>query len=80
MRVQRGWYQASTEVGVRDLGDDTRYGTLPAVAAGMGLDTSRPDTFWRDRAAVELAAAVHHSYKAAGVMVTDHPERNGPLR
>ena len=67
-----GWYQASTEVGVRDLGDESRYNMLPAVAAGMGLDVSRPDTFWQDRAAVELAVAVHHSYKAAGVMVTDH--------
>jgi nitric-oxide synthase len=67
-----GWYQASTEVGVRDLGDEARYNMLPAVAAGMGLDTSRVDTFWQDRAAVELAVAVHHSYKEAGVMVTDH--------
>jgi nitric-oxide synthase len=67
-----GWYQASTEVGVRDLGDEGRYNMLPAVAAGMGLDVSRVDTFWQDRAAVELAVAVHHSYKKAGVVVTDH--------
>jgi nitric-oxide synthase, bacterial len=67
-----GWYQASTEVGVRDLGDVARYNVLPAVAKGMGLDTSRLDTFWLDRAAVELAVAAHHSFKMAGVMVTDH--------
>lgn len=67
-----GWYQASTEVGVRDLGDVARYNILPAVAHGMGLDTSRLDTFWLDRAAVELAVAAHHSFKTAGVMVTDH--------
>lgn len=67
-----GWYQASTEVGVRNLGDAGRYDMLPAVARGMGLDTSSRSTFWPDRAAVELAAAVHHSYRAAGVMVTDH--------
>jgi nitric-oxide synthase len=67
-----GWYQASTEVGVRNLGDEGRYNMLPAVAAGMGLDMSSRSTFWPDRAAVELAAAVHHSYREAGVMVTDH--------
>jgi nitric-oxide synthase len=67
-----GWYQASTEVGVRNLGDAGRYDMLPAVASGMGLDMSSRSTFWPDRAAVELAAAVHHSFKAAGVMVTDH--------
>jgi nitric-oxide synthase len=45
---------------------------LPAVAAGMGLDMSAESTLWRDRAAVELAVAVTHSFKAAGVMATDH--------
>jgi nitric-oxide synthase, bacterial len=67
-----GWYMAGTEVGVRDFGDEGRYNMLPAVAAGMGLDVSRADTFWKDRAAVELAVAVHHSFRAAGVMITDH--------
>ncbi len=67
-----GWYQASTEVGVRNLGDPDRYNMLPAVAAGMGLDMSSVATFWLDRAAVELAVAVQHSFRAAGVMATDH--------
>jgi nitric-oxide synthase, bacterial len=67
-----GWYQASTEVGVRNLGDPDRYNMLPAVAAGMGLDVSSVATFWPDRAAVELAVAVQHSFRAAGVMATDH--------
>jgi nitric-oxide synthase, bacterial len=67
-----GWYQASTEVGVRNFGDDTRYGMLPEVARGMGLDTSSLSTLWRDRAAVELAVAVQYSFRAAGVMATDH--------
>jgi nitric-oxide synthase len=67
-----GWYQASTEVGVRNLGDPDRYNTLPAVAAGMGLDVSSVATFWPDRAAVELAVAVQHSFRTAGVMATDH--------
>jgi nitric-oxide synthase len=67
-----GWYQASTEIGVRNFGDEARYNMLPAVAAGMGLDMSSESTLWRDRAAVELAVAVTHSFKAAGVMATDH--------
>lgn len=67
-----GWYQADTEIGVRNFGDEGRYGMLPAVAAGMGLDTSRLSTLWPDRAAVELAVAVQHSFRAAGVMATDH--------
>jgi len=67
-----GWYQASTEVGVRNLGDPGRYNMLPAVAAGMGLDMSSVATFWQDRAAVELAVAVQHSFRAASVMATDH--------
>ena len=45
---------------------------LPAVAAGMGLDTSSRSTFWPDRAAVELAAPVQHSFREAGVRATDH--------
>jgi nitric-oxide synthase, bacterial len=67
-----GWYQASSEVGVRNLGDPDRYNMLPAVAAGMGLDMSSVATFWPDRAAVELAVAVQHSFRAANVMATDH--------
>jgi nitric-oxide synthase, bacterial len=67
-----GWYQASTEVGVRNLGDPDRYNMLPAVAAGMGLDMSSVTTFWPDRAAVELAVAVQHSFRTANVMATDH--------
>jgi nitric-oxide synthase len=67
-----GWYQASTEVGVRNLGDAGRYNMLPAVAVGMGLDMSSLSTLWLDRAAVELAVAVQHSFRAAGVMATDH--------
>jgi nitric-oxide synthase, bacterial len=67
-----GWYQASTEIGVRNLGDRDRYNMLPSVAAGMGLDLSSVATLWPDRAAVELAVAVQHSFRAAGVMATDH--------
>ena len=67
-----GWYQAGSEIGVRNFGDAGRYDMLPTVAAGMGLDTSRLSTLWRDRAAVELAYAVQRSFAEAGVMATDH--------
>jgi nitric-oxide synthase len=67
-----GWYQAGSEIGVRNFGDAGRYDMLPAVAGQMGLDTSRPSTLWRDRAVTELAVAVQASFREAGVMATDH--------
>ncbi|MFX4294400.1 nitric oxide synthase oxygenase [Streptomyces bohaiensis] len=66
-----GWYMG-TEIGARNLTDSDRYDLLPAVAAGLGLDTSREDTLWRDRALVETNVAVLHSFRAAGVRITDH--------
>lgn len=67
-----GWYQAGSEIGVRNFGDASRYDMLPTVAANMGLDTARLSTLWRDRAAVELAVAVQASFSESGVMATDH--------
>lgn len=66
-----GWYMG-TEIGSRDLGDTARYNMLPAIAAGMALDTSKPSTLWRDRALVELNTAVLHSFENAGVRIVDH--------
>jgi len=66
-----GWY-VSSEIGARNLGDDGRYAMLRTVADGMGLDTSRNDTLWRDRALVELNQAVLHSYRRSGVHILDH--------
>lgn len=68
---QSGWYVV-TEIGTRDFGDTERYDQLPAVADGMGLDRSRDDTLWKDRAAVELTVAVMHSFRTAGVTMGDH--------
>lgn len=65
------WYTC-TEIGARNLSDTNRYDKLPAVARGMGLDTSRDRTLWRDRALLELTAAVLHSYDRAGVSIIDH--------
>ncbi|MGQ0573755.1 MAG: nitric oxide synthase oxygenase [Pseudonocardia sp.] len=66
-----GWYQ-NTEIAARNLADADRYDLLPVIAARMGLDTSSPRTMWRDRALVELMAAVTHSFDAAGVTMADH--------
>jgi nitric-oxide synthase len=66
-----GWYMG-TEIGARNLADSGRYDQLPAVAARMGLDTTRDRSLWRDLALVELNLAVLHSFETAGVTITDH--------
>jgi nitric-oxide synthase len=66
-----GWY-LGTEIGARNLIDTDRYDMLGPVAELMGLDTSREQTLWRDRAAVEINAAVLHSFAQAGVTIADH--------
>ncbi|WP_198045631.1 nitric oxide synthase oxygenase [Kitasatospora mediocidica] len=65
------WYTC-TEIGARNLSDTNRYDKLPEIARGMGLDTGRDRTLWRDRALLELTAAVLHSYDEAGVSIIDH--------
>jgi nitric-oxide synthase len=66
-----GWYMC-TEIGSRDLGDETRYNQLPEIAARMGLSTESPRTLWKDRAVTELNAAVLYSYEMSGVKISDH--------
>lgn len=66
-----GWYM-ETEIGARNLADSFRYDMLPAVAEAMGLATASNVTLWKDRALIELNAAVLHSYKEAGVSIVDH--------
>lgn len=66
-----GWFMG-TEIGSRNLGDENRYNMLPKVARCMNLDTNSRTSLWKDRALVELNAAVLHSYKKAGVMIVDH--------
>ena len=66
-----GWYMG-TEIGARNLGDAGRYDLLPVVAARLGLDTGDEASLWRDRAVVELNVAVLHSFRNAGVTITDH--------
>lgn len=66
-----GWYMG-TEIGARNLADESRYNKLPLIAKLMGLETSSEATLWRDRALVELNVAVLYSYKKAGVSIVDH--------
>ena len=66
-----GWYMV-TEIGARNLADPFRYNMLPAVADALGLDRSSDATLWRDRALVELNAAVLHSYRKRNVTIVDH--------
>ncbi|GIP40318.1 nitric oxide synthase oxygenase [Paenibacillus sp. J31TS4] len=66
-----GWYMG-TEIGARNLADPFRYNLLPRVAEGMGLETSSNASLWKDRALVELNAAVLHSYRERGVSIVDH--------
>ncbi|GGG79831.1 nitric oxide synthase oxygenase [Paenibacillus radicis (ex Gao et al. 2016)] len=66
-----GWYMG-TEIGSRNLADVNRYHQLPKVAEAMGLDTTTNTSLWKDRAMVELNAAVIHSFKKHGVSIVDH--------
>jgi nitric-oxide synthase len=68
-----GWYMG-TEIGSRNLGDESRYNLLPVVAERMGLDMDSASVLWKDRALVVLNEAVRFSFDAAGVTLTDHHE------
>ncbi len=61
----------SDEIGTRNMGDRDRYDQLLTVARGLGLDTSREDTLWREHAALVINQAVLHSFRLAGVRVSD---------
>ncbi len=65
-----GWYMG-TEIGSRDLGDEARYDMLPAIAEKIGINR-KLDPLWKDRALVEINAAVIFSYEQAGVRIVDH--------
>lgn len=66
-----GWYMG-TEIGSRNLADEARYNLLPQIARRLGLDLAAPASLWRERALVELNAAVLHSFAAAGCRIVDH--------
>lgn len=66
-----GWYMG-TEIASRNLGDANRYNLLPRVAECLDLDTRTHKTLWKDRALVELNAAVLYSFEKAAVTLVDH--------
>jgi nitric-oxide synthase, bacterial len=66
-----GWYVAP-EISARDFTDPHRYNLLPQVAAALGLDTGSSRSLWRDRAMIELTAAVLFSYERDGLRIDDH--------
>ena len=66
-----GWYMG-TEIGARNLADVNRFNMLPIIAEHMELNTKSNTSLWKDRALLELNAAVLHSYKESGVSIVDH--------
>lgn len=66
-----GWYMG-TEIGARNLADEARYNMLPQIGNLMELDVQSHSTLWKDRALLELNAAVLHSFKEKGVSIVDH--------
>ncbi len=66
-----GWYMG-TEIASRNFGDPHRYNLLPIIAEKLGLNTQSKLSLWKDRALVELNAAVLHSFTARGVSIVDH--------
>ena len=66
-----GWYMG-TEIGSRNLADEGRYNLLPVVAEKMGLGIDALGSLWKERALVELNAAVLHSFAEAGCRIVDH--------
>ncbi|AUD03325.1 nitric oxide synthase oxygenase [Spirosoma pollinicola] len=65
-----GWFM-ETEI-ARNLWEDGRYEKASDIARAIGLDTSSEQTLWRDRAFLELNAAVLHSFSKARVTLVDH--------
>lgn len=65
-----GWFMG-TEI-ARNLFEDKRYDRAEAIAGALGLDTSSETTLWRDRAFLELNAAVITSFQKARVTLVDH--------
>ena len=66
-----GYYMV-TEIAARNFGDPHRYNLLPVVADRLDPQLRSQDPFWRDRALIELTAAVLHSFRLAGVTMVDH--------
>jgi nitric-oxide synthase len=66
-----GWYMSS-EIGSRNFGDENRCNLLPTIGKYLGLNMRSKLSLWKDRALIELNAAVLHSFAKHGVSVVDH--------
>ncbi len=66
-----GWYMG-TEIGARNLADETRYNLLPHLAEIMNIGTSQNASLWKDRALIELNRAVLYSFQEDNVSIVDH--------
>ena len=66
-----GWYMG-TEIGARNLADETRYNYLPKIAEIFQLDTKSNRSLWRDRAIIELNRAVLYSFDREKIKIGDH--------
>lgn len=71
-----GWYMA-TEIAARNFSDTNRYNMLPAIAEHMGMQPSRREPLWKDRALIEINEAVIHSFAQDGVTLVDHHHASG---
>lgn len=65
-------YYMGTEIGARNLTDKDRYNLLPLIADKLGLPRNRSEHLWKDRAIIEINAAVIHSFRKAGVTIIGH--------
>jgi nitric-oxide synthase len=66
-----GFYMG-TEIASRNFGDEGRYNLLPVIADRLGIDRQSSWSLWKDRALVELNAAVLFSFSQAGVTIINH--------
>lgn len=67
-----GFYMV-TEIASRNLADSRRYDSMEPFARAVGLDPSA-DPLWRDGVLTEMNRAVLHSFRNAGIRLTDHHE------
>uniref|UniRef100_A8LYF7 Nitric-oxide synthase n=1 Tax=Salinispora arenicola (strain CNS-205) TaxID=391037 RepID=A8LYF7_SALAI len=72
-----GHYLAD-EIGTRNMCDAGRYNQLRTVAAGLGLNTENEASLWREHAALLINQAVLHSFRDAGVRISE-PHRESEL-
>ena len=66
-----GWYMG-TEIGARNLADESRYNLLPKIAKLFNLNTKNERSLWRDRALIELNRAVLFSFDKNNIRIGDH--------